>query len=119
MSFWRCNTIARYDQYGAALRPSPGDLIGSGTVGRLVPLSYSAAGGAASQFLWVVGAWSLSFWGLGCAVSAGGAWFKARASGGRGDSAFPAVIGGLLLGNVAGFVFGFGTRGAVRLVSRR
>lgn len=109
----------RYDRYGAALEPSPGDLIGSGTVGRLVPLSMAAAGGAISQLLWVVGACSTSLWGLGCAVSAGGTWLKARRSGGRGDSALPAILGGLFLGNAAGFVVGFGARGTVRLLTRR
>lgn len=111
--------FSRYDRYGAALEPSPGDLIGSGTVGRLVPLSMAATGGAISQFFLVVGAYSAPFWGLGCAVSAGGTWLKARSSGGRGDSALPAILGGLFLGNAAGFLVGFGARGTVRLLTRR
>lgn len=110
----------RYDKYGAALAPSSGDLIGSGTVGRLVPLSLAAAGGAASQFLLVVGAVSASFWGLGCVVAAGGSWWKARQRKGGDDSAVPAIVGGLVLGNAAGFVVGLGTRGvAGLLVGRR
>eukprot|EP00904_Undaria_pinnatifida_P000394 jgi/Undpi1/10355/HiC_scaffold_29.g12805.m1 len=109
----------RYDRYGAALEPSPGDLIGAGTVGRLVPLSMAATGGAISQFLLVVGACSAPFWGVGCAVAAGGTWLKARSSGGRGDSAIPAILGGLFLGNAAGFFVGFGARGTVRLLARR
>lgn len=109
----------RYDQYGADLSPSSGDLIGSGTVGRLVPLSLSAAGGAISQFLLVVGVSNASFWGLGCAVAGGGSWLKARGlGGGKGgrDSALPAIAGGLFLGNVAGFAIGCGARGAGRLL---
>ena len=111
--------FSRYDRYGAALEPSPGDLIGAGTVGRLVPLSMAATGGAISQFLLVVGACSAPFWGVGCAVAAGGTWLKARSSGGRGDSAIPAILGGLFLGNAAGFFVGFGARGTVRLLARR
>ncbi|CAM9277495.1 unnamed protein product [Ectocarpus fasciculatus] len=112
----------RYDKYGAALEPSPGDLIGSGTVGRLVPLSLSATGGAVSQFLFVVGAVNASFWGLGCVVAAGGSWLKARPlEGGTGEraSALPAVVGGLVLGNAAGFIVGLGARGTARLLFGR
>ncbi|CAN0026566.1 unnamed protein product [Pylaiella littoralis] len=113
----------RYDKYGAALEPSPGDLIGSGTVGRLVPLALSASGGAVSQFLWVLGAVNASFWGLGCAFSLGGSWLKAnrRKAGGRrdGDSALPAIVGGLVLGNAAGFLVGLGVRGTTRLLFGR
>eukprot|EP00752_Nemacystus_decipiens_P008284 g7406.t1 len=108
-----------YDKYGPALAPSSGDLIGSGTVGRLVPLSVAAAGGVVSQFLLVVGAVSTSFWGLGCMLSAGGSWLKARQRKGSRDSAVPAIVGGLVLGNAAGFVVGLGARGAARLLVGR
>eukprot|EP00903_Cladosiphon_okamuranus_P019219 g17673.t1 len=109
-----------YDKFGAALAPTSGDLIGSGTVGRLVPLSLAAAGGAACQFLLVVGAVGTSFWGLGCAVTVGGSWLSARQRTKRGsDSAAPAIAGGLVLGNAAGFVIGLGARGAARLLLGR
>lgn len=88
-------------------------------MGRLVPLSLAAAGGAACQFLLVVGAVGASFWGLGCGVSAGGSWLKARQRKGGGDSAMPAIVGGLVLGNVAGFVVGLGVRGAAKLLVGR
>lgn len=116
---YRDNPSCRYDKYGATLAPSSGDLIGSGTVGRLVPLSLAAAGSAACQFLLVVGAVSASFWGLGCTVSAGGSWLKARQRKGGDDSAVPAIVGGLVLGNAAGFVVGLGARGTARLLVGR
>lgn len=121
----------RYDRYGAALEPSSGDLIGSGTVGRLVPLSLAAAGGAVSQFLWVVGAASASSWGLGCAVSAAGSWLKTRRrpsgsageggkrGSGEGGGDVPAIAGGLVLGNAAGFLVGMGVLGTARLLLGR
>lgn len=109
----------RYDKYGAALEPSPGHLIGVGTVGRLVPLSIAATGAYVSQLLWRVGACSSSFCALGCAASATGSWLKARASEGRANNALPAVLGGLVLGNAAGFVVGIGSRGTVRWLMRR
>lgn len=119
----KCFQRFRYDKYGAALEPSPGDLIGSGTVGRLVPLALSASGGAISQFLWVLGAVNASFWGLGCAFSLGGSWLKAnrRLAGGKrdGDSAVPAIVGGFVLGNAAGFIVGLGVRGTARLLLGR
>lgn len=89
-------------------------------MGRLIPLSVAAAGGAACQFLLVAGAVGTSFWGLGCVISAGGSWLKARQRKGGNESAAPAIVGGLVLGNAAGFVVGLGVRGAARvLVGRR
>lgn len=109
----------RYDQFGPALLPSPGHLIGSGTIGRLVPFSVSAIGGTACQFFFVMGTFGVNLWGLGCVVTAGVSWVKTRASSGRADSVGPAILGGLLLGNVAGLCLGVGTRGAMRLLRPR
>ncbi|CAM9917944.1 unnamed protein product, partial [Sphacelaria rigidula] len=103
-----------YDQYGTTLRPSPGHLIGSGTIGRLMPLSVSFAGGAACQFFRVVGTFNVNLWGLGCALTAGGTWLKARSTGGRADSVGPVIGAGLFFGNIAGLCLGAGTRRTVR-----
>ena len=85
-----------------------------------MPLALSALGAAASQFAWTVGVFSGPSWGLGCALSAGGSWFKSREMGGASsDNVAPAIIVGFLLGNAAGLVAGFGARGVFLLVKRR
>lgn len=81
-----------------------------------MPFSMSATGGIACQFFLVMGSFGVNLWGLGCAVTAGVSWLKARATNGHTDSVAPAILGGLLLGNVAGFCLGASTRGAMRLL---
>lgn len=112
-------SAGRYDKYGDGLAPSPGDLIGSGTVGLLLPLLVCAGGGTTCQFLRVVGACDAYYWGVGCLATAGGSWAKARGPRARPDGVLTAIVGGLLLGNVAGLVIGLVARGTSRWLLRR
>ncbi|CAM9893020.1 unnamed protein product [Choristocarpus tenellus] len=105
----------RYDEYGPSLSPSPGHLIGAGTVGRLVPLAISAGGCVLMQLGRTFGAFGVRGWGLGCFASAATASLLAES---RGDS-LPAVLGGLLMGNATGFVVGIVMCGMRSLVYRR
>ncbi|CAM9500169.1 unnamed protein product [Discosporangium mesarthrocarpum] len=103
----------RYDEYGPSLSPSSGHLIGAGTVGRLLPLAMSTTGCSLAQFLRTVGALGMPGWGLGCAVIAAATWMRGR------QGCFPAVIGGVILGNATGLVLGGGVRTVAGLVLSR